>query len=111
MRFNHQRAAFDVVLGLDFLQRNFAVLDCGSQRLYLRRELPGTDHSQTVSNALRHAGLAATHLKLKNPLAMTTFVDVNHQPLEMLVDSGAAWTCIDGRQYSRLGLKPQPSTA
>jgi len=34
--FNGQRAAFDLVLGLDFLRRNFAVLDCGRHRLFTR---------------------------------------------------------------------------
>ena len=107
--FNGQPASFDVVLGLDFLRRNFAVLDCARQRLYLRREAPTVEAQKDFENGLRRGGFVELELRLKEPPAITAIAQLNGQTLEMLVDSGAAWSCVDARQRERLGLKALPS--
>jgi len=109
VRFNGQPAPFDVVLGLDFFRHHYAILDCAGQRLYLRRNKPTNEQEKNLEIALRRAGFHALELRLKAPPAITALALLNGQPVEMLVDSGAAWSCIDGRQCERLGLKPLPS--
>jgi hypothetical protein len=111
IRFNGQRAPFDLVLGLDFLQRHFAVLDCAGQRLYLRSNPPGTEQQENLVRTLRRSGFQIAELQLKKPLAITVVARLNGQPLEMLVDTAAPWSCVDLRQCERLELKPQPSMA
>ena len=111
MVFNGQPASFDVVLGLDFLRRNFAVIDCGNRRLYTRRAAPDEAWQKILEDALRRAGFHAAELKLKSPPALTIMARVNREPVEMLVDSGAVWSCLDARQSERLRLKPAPSAA
>lgn len=107
--FNGQPAAFDLVLGLDFLRANFAVLDFGGRRLFTRAA-PLPDEAQTdFEQTLRRAGFCEIALQLKTPLALTFAAQVNGESVEMLLDSGAAWTCLDQRQCARLKLKPLPS--
>lgn len=109
--FNGQRASFDVVLGLDFLRRNFAVLDCGNRRLFARRVALSDAAQRDFEDTLRRAGFCEIGLQLKTPPAMTLVVRVNDEPVEMLLDSGAVWSCVDERQSARLKLKPMPSAA
>ena len=109
--FNGQPASFDVVLGLDFLRRNFAVLDCGSRRLFTRQVALSDEAQRDLDDTLRRAGFREIGLQLKTPPALTLAARVNGEPVEMLLDSGAVWSCVDERQCARLKLKPMPSTA
>jgi len=111
IRFNGQRAAFDLVLGLDFLRRNFAVLDCGQRRLFTRRAALSDAAQSDFEAALRRSGFREIELRLQTPPALTLAARVNGEPLEMLLDSGAVWSCVDERQCARLKLKPMPSAA
>jgi len=111
MIFNRQPASFDVVLGCDFLRRHFAVIDCGSRRLYVRNAALSERDQQTLEASLRASGFQEVPLQFKRPLAFTCLARINDHPVELLVDSGAAWSCLDERQCARLGLKPAPSAA
>jgi predicted aspartyl protease len=111
MVFDGQAAPFEVVLGCDFLRRNFAVIDCLNRRLYVRSRAP-TEHEQdALEDTLSSRGFAAVGLKLKIPLAITCPARVNGQPVEMLVDTGAVWSALDVRQLDRLGLRALPTPA
>ena len=103
-------APFGVVLGLDFLRRHFAVIDCGTGRLFTRREKPTAEDSETFAAAMLRAGFLAVELRRYENLAITCPASIANHSFELLVDSGAAWTCLDGRQAEAWGLKPQPST-
>ena len=102
---------FDVVLGCDFLLRHFAVIGCAARRLYTRRAATSSEDQKIFADALRRAGFQEIALTCKRPLALTCAVRVNGQPLEMLVDTGAVWSCLDARQCERLGVKALPSPA
>jgi len=103
-------APFDVVLGLNFLRRHFAVLDCGTGRLFTRREALTAGESQIIAATMKRAGYLAVELRHYENLAITCPVSMAGHAFELLVDSGAAWTCLDGGQAEAWGLKPQPST-
>jgi predicted aspartyl protease len=107
--FNRQPAAFDLVLGCDFLRRHFAVIACANRRLYVRNAAPHENSPQTWAVSLRASGFQEVPLHLKRPSALTCLARVNGQPVELLVDTGAAWSCLDERQCARLGLNPLPS--
>ncbi len=109
--FHGQRAAFDLVLGLDFLRPNFAVLDCSQRRLFTRRTALSDEAQSEFEGTLRRAGFRQLELRVKTPPALTLTTKVNGEPLEMLLDSGAVWSCVDERQHARLKLKPLPSAA
>jgi len=109
--YHGQRASFDVVLGLDFLRRNFAMLDCGNRRLFTRREALSDEGQRDFDNTLRRAGYCEIDLQLKTPPALTLIARMNGEAVELLLDSGAVWSCVDARQISRLKLKPLATAA
>jgi len=111
MVLNGRRAPFDAVLGCDFLMRNYAVLDCLNQRLYVRHIAPAGPQQNELEEALRRGGFVAVPLNRKEPLALTASAWVNGERVEMLVDSAAPWSCVDVLQYERLRLKLAPSPA
>lgn len=102
-------ASFDLVLGCDFFIRNFAVIDCERRRLYTRRVPPATKAQDEFEAALLRSGYTAATLRLTDPLGITCVVRVNGEPLEMLVDTAAVWSCLDAGQIERFQLKPQPT--
>jgi predicted aspartyl protease len=111
MVFDGQAAAFEVVLGCDFLQRYFAVIDCSNRRLYTRARAPTERVQSQLEEILRADGFVEVPLNLKQPLAITCLARVNRQPVEMLVDTGAVWSVMDVRQLDRLGLRALPTLA
>lgn len=102
-------ASFDLVLGCDFLIRNFAIIDCERRRLYTRRTAPSVKGQAELEAALRHGGYTPVELRRTEPLGITCLVHVNGEPLEMLVDTAAVWSCLDAGLIERFNLKPQPT--
>lgn len=105
-----QPAPFDVVLGLDFLRRHSAILDCGANRLYTRPAPPTAAEQAALNVALERAGYVSVDLRVREPLTLTCPATIADQSLEMLVDSGGAWSCFDWKWAESSGLKPQAST-
>jgi predicted aspartyl protease len=109
LRVNGQPTSYDLVLGIDFLRRHQAVIDCAGQRLYLRRtELTEAGRAE-LDQGLRGAGWAGVPMKQREPLALTCAAQVNGRPVELLVDSGAMWSCLDSWVAESLGLRALPS--
>jgi hypothetical protein len=59
---------------------------------------------------MRRAGFQAVELRLHENLAITCPASIAGHSFELLVDSGAAWSCLDWQHAETWGLKPQPST-
>lgn len=109
LRVNGQPTSYDVVLGCDFLLRYHAVIDVAGHRLYLRREaLPATERAQW-EEALSDAGLVNAELKRLAPPALTSVAQVNGRTTELLVDTGAAWSCLDAKVAETMKLRALPS--
>lgn len=109
MIFEGQHAPFEVVLGCDFLIRNFAVIDCAGRRLYTRHLPPLAEQQAELENRMRQGGFKSVDLRRRNPLALTCPARLNGEPVELLVDTGAVWSCLDTGLASRLGLKLLPT--
>jgi predicted aspartyl protease len=109
LRVNDRATAYDVVLGADFLLRHHAVLDCGSARLYLRQNPLTPPEQEKFERELMERGWVAVTLKRRTPPTWSVAAQINDQHVELLVDNGATWSCLDP-QFARLaGLHPQPS--
>lgn len=109
--FDGQPASFDLVLGLDFLRRHFALLDCGRARLYLRRAAPASADRQALETLLRERGYAPAPMTSADPPALTCRARLNGRPVELLVDSAAVWSALDPRELQRLDLRSEPTLA
>lgn len=108
LRAENEPTSYDVVLGLDFLLRHAALLDCGAGRLFLKR---GETQSagRLYETNLVAAGWQAVHLNQLQPPALVCPVDLAGSRLMWLVDSGAVWSCLDSAEALRLGIASAPS--
>jgi predicted aspartyl protease len=109
LRVNGQPTSYDVVLGMDFLRHHQAVIDCTKRRLYLRRIGLSPTGRAELERGLIGAGWSGITMKLREPLALTCRAQVNGDPVDLLVDSGATWSCLDATVADSLGLRAMPS--
>jgi predicted aspartyl protease len=109
LRVNGQPTAYDVVLGCDFLLRHQAIVDCGGDRLFLRRAEVLSAHDFDLGMFLSEAGWVEIPLQQRTPPAVTIAAHFNGQATELLVDSGAMWSCLDQRFAAAAGLRARAS--
>ena len=109
LRVNGQPTAFDMVLGCDFLIRHHAVIDCAGRRLYLRREALASEPTNELAAALQRWGYIAAKMTRRDPLALTCAAKLNGRDVELLVDTGAMWSCLDTETARTLELRIFPS--
>ena len=109
LRVNGQPTSYDVVLGCDFLLRHHAVLDAAGRRLYLRSTTLTPPERTELDQAWRAADWGEVELKRYDPLALTCQAKIHEQAVELLVDSGAAWSCLDQKVVETLNLRAWPT--
>lgn len=109
LRVNGQPTAFDLVLGCDFLVRHHAVIDCAGRRLYLRREVTASEAINRLAADLQGRGFVAVNLTQHDPPALTCMAKLDGGEVELLVDTGAVWSCLDTATARTLGLRVLPS--
>jgi hypothetical protein len=95
---------FDGVLGVDFLARNFCLLDCGGRRLYVRASKPTEQEKDALRQSLLRSGYS--EFRIRRRAVMLADVEVNEKPLTLMVDTGSDFTSIDNSQAKRLSLSP-----
>jgi predicted aspartyl protease len=105
LRVNGEPTAYAVVLGCDFLVRQQAILDCGNNKLYLRPRPGPSDSLSTLETQLSRAGWVSIPLNERTPAALTCPARFNGRATELLVDSGAMWSCLDLNFASDAGLR------
>ncbi len=99
-----QSFIYDGVLGWEFYTRNHAILDCGTQILYLRGEALQDQHAEVLAESLKKSGFQ----KVPCGLVGLTSVEasVESRKINMLVDTGCDFTKIHEWVAKELGLKP-----
>jgi len=106
---NGKPASYQLILGAKFLSANHGVLDFAKQRLYLRdTPIPGSARIK-LEAALRQAGWIAVTLKRREPAAWTCTAIIGDEQVNLLLDSGAPWSCLNASTVQRLGIPTQPS--
>ncbi|MBI3848868.1 MAG: aspartyl protease family protein [Verrucomicrobia bacterium] len=95
-----------VMIGADFLFRNFCLLDCRDGRLYVRGSALPEPSQKALDESLRRFGLQPVNLEFKPGLVMTCAAKANGEPMKLLVDTGATWSMVDKHQVQRLHLQP-----
>jgi predicted aspartyl protease len=101
----------DCLLGCDFLFRNFCLIDCTSQKLYVRGTEPPKQAVEALNESLRRSGYHEIKLEPTSGLVMTASGSVNGHPVKLLLDTGWVWTTVDTKQMKRLGIEKQFTTA
>jgi len=105
LRINGLPAPYDVVLGCDFLIRHNAVLDCANRRLYLRCAAPSSAQMEEFELRLQSGGYVSTNLKPRAAQVLTCATRIDGHEVELLVDSGAMWSCLDTRTAQAMRLR------
>jgi predicted aspartyl protease len=109
LRVNGEPTSYDVVLGCDFFRRYRAIIDCGAGKLYLRQPGAAPVDQQKMEAELKATGWNEIELREHTPPALTCVATVNGRVTELLVDSGAMWSCLDERFAAAISLRARSS--
>jgi predicted aspartyl protease len=100
----------DCLLGCDFFFRNFCLIDCTGQKLYVRATEPPPQAEEALGESLRRSGFHELKLGSASRLMMTVSGKANSEPIQLLLDTGAPWTQLDARQTGRLHIEKDLTT-
>jgi len=92
----------DGVLGCDFFFRNYCLIDCFGNRLYVRGSKPSDDVTSAMAATLRRSGFIDVPINLK--YGLTVDAKVNDESVKLLVDTGSTFSILDNALAKRLGL-------
>ncbi len=109
IRIAGQPASFDIVIGCDFLLAHHAIVDCASRRLYVRRTALSADKRGMLEKLFSDSRRVVGRMKLRSPPAMTIATRLDRHAAELLVDSGAVWSCLDETTAREFDLRLSPS--
>lgn len=93
------------ILGCDFLFRNFCLIDCLDQRLYVRGSEPPAMAEEALRESLRTGGNHEIRLRRISGLGLIIAGNVHGEPIKLLLDTGAPWLIIDSKQQKRLHIE------
>jgi len=94
------------LIGLDFLTRNFCILDCPGRRLYIRGGKPSDEISNAFAKSLLLSGLTNVPMRWDGYGHLLVDAQINGQPVPLLVDTGCGISVLDQAEMNRLGLRP-----
>jgi len=92
------------VLGCDFYERNFCLIDCLSGTLYVRGSKPSRDVAEKIAETFRRSGF--TEVPADSDQALVIRIQVNGHTARLLVDTGSYTTLLDQEQSKSFGLLP-----
>jgi hypothetical protein len=95
----------DCLLGCDFFFRNFCLIDCLDQKLYVRGTEPSAKAVRALEESLRVSGFHEIKLLETSALLMTVAGKADGEPIKLLVDTGAPWLLLDSKQEKRLHIE------
>ncbi len=98
------RKAWHAVLGLDFLLRNHAIIDCLTGWLCLRGTKPDTAICQAISETMIRSGYAEVPLTPPDGFRLLCQPHFNEQAVRLLVDAGAIFSVLDPSAADKLKL-------
>src|SRR5581483_12153992 len=92
------------ILGLDFLFRNFCLIDCHERKIYLRASRPSGQLSSALEESLRQSGFTGVPLSGHDFIAIQA--RINDHAVKLVVDTGDGASVLDQGLAERLHLKP-----
>jgi predicted aspartyl protease len=95
----------DCLLGCDFLFRNFCLIDCLNQKLYVRATKPSANAEAALEESLRVSRFHEIRLRRTSSLSITVAGKAEGEPITLLVDTGAPWLQLDSKQEKRLRIE------
>jgi predicted aspartyl protease len=102
LKMDYITVPFDGVLGLDFLLRNFCLIDCWKHRLYVRAGQLPAERAEVIEQSLRLSGFSEVPLDQHGRLDV--HAKINGHPTRLLIDTGAPFNLLDSSQLKDFGL-------
>jgi hypothetical protein len=94
---------YEIILGMDLLQANHAVLHVAAQKLYIRKDSPPPALTALIKTKLVASGWVESPLATPSPSdSIFLSAEINGHPVRVLVDTGSFVTLLDSRQRSNL---------
>lgn len=100
---------YPAVLGEDFLNRNFCLIDCLDNMLYVRTSQLSTNGRPAIAQSLRRSGFQQIEMRMRIGLRPTCEVSLGNAKMEFLVDTGAVWSFLDDSVARRLRMNTKTS--
>ena len=104
LEMDYVNVKFAGLLGIDFLARNFCIVDCASKRLYVRAGEASSDQKTALKETLLRSGYIEVRGWLRG--GMLVEVEINNHRFNLMVDTGSDFTTLDSAEAKRLGLSP-----
>jgi hypothetical protein len=101
---DHVRLNFEGMIGLDFLLRNFCIIDCGNEQIFFRGARPTPEQSAAMARTFRASGFTEIPIRCTRRLIMASMA--GDRPFGWIVDTGATFTVIEDSYRVKLNLKP-----
>ena len=101
---DYVRLNFEGMIGLDFLLRNFCIIDCGNEQIFFRGARPTPAQSAAMARTFRASGFTEIPIRCTRRLIMASMA--GGRPFGWIVDTGATFTVIEDSYRAKLNLKP-----
>jgi hypothetical protein len=101
---NYVRLNFEGMIGLDFLLRNFCIIDCGNEQIFFRGARPTPAQATAMARTFRASGFTEIPVRCTRRLIMKS--KAGDQPFAWIVDTGSMYTLIEESERVELNLKP-----
>ncbi len=95
--------SFDGLLGIDFLARNFCIIDCAGRQIYFRGARPTRKQEAAIERSLRGSGY--TPIPIHAGKRMIIKGEIRGHPTDWIVDTGARYSFLEESELSRLKVK------
>ncbi len=89
---DHVQPPWSALLGVDFLRRNFCIIDCGRQTIYFRGSKPTPEQANSIAESLRRSGFTAVPFRGSRRIVISS--KINGKPIDWIVDTGADFTML-----------------
>lgn len=100
LRVRGVRFGADAILGSDFLLRNHALVDCGTDTLYLRAAKPSEEIAAATVQSLRQSGFSAVPIEIHS--ACVAGIEVKGAVVSVILDTGSPYTVFQDSVAERL---------
>jgi hypothetical protein len=97
------------ILGIDFLVRNFCVIDCAGRQIYFRGAKPTPEQATAIEKSFRQSGY--TPIAIAPGLRMIVKASIRGLTTNWILDTGARYTFLEENELSRLKLTRESTTS
>jgi len=105
---DYVRLNFEGMIGLDFLLRNFCIIDCGNEQIFFRGARPTPAQAAAMARTFRASGFTEIPIRCTRRLIMAS--KAGDQPFGWIIDTGSMYSLMEDSERVKLHLRPVDRT-